>query len=103
MSHSTAPTTLRLTARGRLVLTLLVALSVVTGSLLLAGPRADAGATGGEATVYTVMAGETLWEIAGELAPEEDPRMVIDRIMRMNNLSSAVVLPGDQLVVPPSF
>jgi len=44
-----------------------------------------------------------MWDIAEELAPGTDPRMVIDQLMRTNNLDSTAVHPGQQLIVPSAF
>jgi hypothetical protein len=98
-----APTTLRITRRGRVVLSALLALPILAASLFLATPGAQAGNEAGEVTVYTVLAGESLWDIAGEIAPEEDPRAVIDQIRQANALSSAEVFPGQQLILPAGF
>jgi LysM repeat protein len=48
----------------------------------------------------TVQAGESLWAIAGAVAPDRDPRDVIADIVQLNNLSSGGVVPGQQLFVP---
>jgi len=103
---STTTTTaapLRITRRGRLALSALIALPVLTASLLLATPGAQAGAEAGEAQVYSVLAGESMWDIAEELAPDSDPRVVIDQLMRSNDLDSTAVHPGQQLVVPAAL
>jgi hypothetical protein len=52
---------------------------------------------------YTVLAGESLWDIAGEIAPEEDPRAVIDQIRKSNGLQGAEVFPGQQLILPAGY
>jgi len=106
MSHPQAATQphLTLTRRGRVVISSLVASAIIAVGLLFAGPGAQAGAEAGtEAPVYTVLAGETLWSIAQQLAPGQDPRMTIDQLMRTNNLRSADIRPGDVLLLPPGF
>ena len=94
---------LRITRRGRLALTALIALPVLAASLLLATPGAQAGAEAGEAEVYSVLSGESMWDIAEQLAPNTDPRIVIDQLVRTNNLDSTAVHPGQQLIVPSAF
>ena len=94
---------LRITRRGRLALSALTALPVLAASLLLATPGAQAGAEAGEAEVYSVLSGESMWDIAEQLAPNTDPRIVIDQLVRTNNLDSTAVHPGQQLVVPSAF
>jgi len=103
MSHSTTAAPLRITRRGRLMLTALVALPVLAASVFLATPGAQAGADSGEVEVYTVLAGESLWDIAEYLAPESDPRVVIDRLRSTNQLETTAVQPGQQLIVPSGF
>jgi len=106
MSHTQAATHphLALTRRGRVVISTLVASAIIALGLLFAGPGAQAGAeSGGDAPVYTVLAGETLWTIALDLAPGQDPRITIDQLMRANNLRSADIRPGDVLLLPSGF
>ncbi len=106
MSHTTsaAHTHLTITRRGRMVISGVVASAIIAVGLLFASPGAQAGAEGGsEAPVYTVLAGETLWSIAKELAPGQDPRITIDQLMRSNNLRTADIRPGDVLLLPSGF
>lgn len=98
---------LRLTRRGRLVVTVAtVALTVALGIGLaeLVDVRVAAGAAGvgsDDTTTVMVQPGQTLWDIAVQLAPEEDPRVVLDVIARLNGLRSAGDLEaGQRLVVP---
>ena len=44
--------------------------------------------------------GESLWAIAGSVAPDRDPRDVVADIVQLNNLDAARVLPGQTLFVP---
>jgi LysM repeat protein len=48
----------------------------------------------------TVQAGDTLWSVAARVAPHADPRDIVAEISSLNRLSSTVVEPGEQLVVP---
>ncbi|MRG61616.1 LysM peptidoglycan-binding domain-containing protein [Agromyces sp. CFH 90414] len=99
-------TRLRLTRRGRVVLTSLAALPLVLWAVIAilgAGPAAAGGSTGAGGAaleVVTVGYGDTLWELALSIAPDEDPREVIADILRINGLESAVVQPGQQLALP---
>lgn len=99
-------TRLRLTRRGRIVLTALAALPLVAGILVgsLASGGAVAGIDDGSSPVafetVVVGAGDSLWGIAEQIAPSEDPRDVILEIMRLNGLSDAVVQPGQRLSLP---
>jgi hypothetical protein len=103
MAQATVAAPLRITRRGRLALTAAVSLPVLAASILLASPGAQAGSEAGEPEVYTVLAGESLWDIAEAIAPNEDPRAVIDQIRSANGLSGAEVFPGDRLNLPAGY
>lgn len=92
----------RLTRRGRLVVLALV--SLVALALIVVGAASVSAATssGAPATTSTVVVqpGQTLWEVAEQVAPDRDPREVIKRISDLNALSSSVVAPGQALSIP---
>ncbi|MFC6353203.1 LysM peptidoglycan-binding domain-containing protein [Rothia nasimurium] len=99
---------IRLTRRGRLVfrglpLLTLVAL-VVLGALTFLAPGEAKSATVEPVVpvsqTVTVVHGDTLWTIAADVAPGEDNRDVINRIMQINDLTSAQLVPGQVLEVP---
>jgi LysM repeat protein len=93
---------LRLTRRGRWVLTLLLlgavlALSVAVGSGSIASPeRGQAPAT----TTVVVTEGASLWSIADGIAAPGETREVMYEIERLNQLESSTLVPGQTLVVP---
>jgi hypothetical protein len=99
---------LRLTRRGRIVLVgiPLILLSVLLISLagFLNSP-AKAADSASELSLtptvsVTVQPGQSLWEIAGSVAPERDPRDVVADIVQLNNLDGGRVMPGQQIFVP---
>lgn len=99
---------LRLTRRGRAVFTTLAALPIVIGALVFAinGGGAVAGDARLQGTSFdyiTVPAGESLWTLAEEFAPDSDPRDVIDAIMSLNQLASAEVQAGQRLAIPANY
>ncbi len=98
---------LRMTARGRAVLLTVLAVPLAAGIAFGAMNGGAADATKDAATVplefVTVTPGETLWGIATEIAPHEDPRDVISDLMSFNQLPSASVPAGLQLAVPPKY
>jgi Tfp pilus assembly protein FimV len=105
-----APTTrLRLTARGRRVLAAVAALPAVVAVVfaVLSGGGAIAtsaeGAPSGTFTEVTVMSGESLWSIAEQIAPADDPRDVVDAIVRLNALESSAVAAGQRLSIPVEY
>ena len=58
-------------------------------------------AQGGEAAATVVVQpGDTLWTIAAERYPGDDPRARIGEIERLNNLSSPVIVVGETLRLP---
>jgi LysM domain len=105
-----ARTRVRLTRRGRIVVTGLVIASVLLVAALawLAGTaRADAAGSGvPSSAVYhslhsvTVLPGQSLWSIATQYEPGSDPRNVIQEIIDLNALSGTSVQPGEQLWLP---
>lgn len=93
----------RLSQEGRLLRTLIGVL-VLFGALVF-GPRAfaageDAPAVDAPSRTYVVAEGETLWEIAGIVAPDESPDAVVAEIASLNHLSNATIRPGQQILVP---
>jgi len=99
---------LRLTRRGRAVLTALAALPLVIGALVFALNGGGAVATSEQTHVsfqhVTVESGDSLWTVAERLAPSADPRDVIADLVQLNGLdASGVVSPGQQLAVPTKY
>jgi hypothetical protein len=95
---------LRLTRRGRIVvrvlagaaLLLVVAVGALAGRPALAGPETSATPVAD----HVVRPGETLWGIAGEVAPSADRRDTVAQIIKLNGLDSAQVTAGQRLSVP---
>lgn len=105
-TSASAPTRLRLTRRGRIVFTTLGAVPLVAWAVITVlgsgGAAADAGTEVGARTFeyVTVHQGGSLWAIAESIAPHDDPREVIDEIIRLNGLDDAMVEPGQRLALP---
>jgi hypothetical protein len=93
----------RLTPRGRMVF-LAVTVAVMFAALVMWGPRSAAVPIGTRlepTRVVTVQAGESLWDIARQVAPHTDPRVTIERIVSINALPDAGDLRiGQSLTVP---
>lgn len=86
----------------RRVLHVAVAVAVtlaVVGALSWLGQTADAGVPA-ETAVVRVGAGETVWDVAQRVAPRSDPRVVVQRIRELNDMTGSAVQPGQQLQVP---
>jgi nucleoid-associated protein YgaU len=97
---------LRLTRRGRLVLTLCAAAVTSLACFAAAGGAlaADHGAPSGgpppAPTTIVVQPGQTLWSIAVRADPHADPRLVVQRIIAINSLSGGSITAGQRLMVP---
>jgi len=93
----------KLTTPARVVV-LLTAI-VVLMILLLANAVGASGTGAADGPVeygtHTVVAGDTLWDIAVEHTTSgEDVRRVVYEIQRLNDLETSVILPGQVLRVP---
>jgi hypothetical protein len=98
---------LRLTDRGRLVFGTLIALAIGVAAIVV-GPNvlgAEAGLDSGTTsfTYVSIAPGESLWQLAEQVAPQADPREVVADILSLNNLSSGDVQPGQQLAIPAQY
>jgi hypothetical protein len=97
---------LRLTSRGRLVLVvfpLFVAAlaALVAWSALTAPAKAAERVDGpGPVATVTVQPGQSLWTIAADRVPDQDPRVTVSQIRELNDLAGTRVLPGEQILVP---
>lgn len=92
---------LRLTRRGWWVLSLVAVALVAVGMFL--GDRAFASAPAEPVAVadHFVAQGETLWQIAGDVAlPGEDRRDVVDLLVELNGRSTASLEVGERLLIP---
>jgi nucleoid-associated protein YgaU len=98
------PAPLRLTRRGRRVvagLSVAIGLSIAAGTVVtieLGG--ADGGLRLAGASTVVVEPGDTLWDIARSVAPDEDARAVVDAIVELNGLDSVDLMPGAELQLP---
>ncbi|RUR01064.1 LysM peptidoglycan-binding domain-containing protein [Labedella endophytica] len=99
---------LRITRRGRLVLT-----SLLVGPLVVAGVVAGVSATSAIATssssavvefdYLTISAGESLWQVAERIAPASDPRDVVADIVSLNQMSTSSVDAGQRIAIPVAY
>lgn len=96
----------RLTVRGRFLLGasgLIVALSVISANTAL-GSNEAAGSTamGAGYESITVLPGESLWSIARAIAPKFSMSTgdIVALIMEINNLPSAELNSGAELLIP---
>lgn len=101
---TTTPTKLRLTRRGRAVLTAAVAgpIAIALSFGMLSGGAAQAGNQSSVVPlqVVTLTDGQSLWSIAHEIAPNRDAREVIAQILQLNGLHSTDLPAGTNLALP---
>ncbi|MEQ7846982.1 LysM peptidoglycan-binding domain-containing protein [Nocardioides kribbensis] len=89
----------RLTRRGRLVVFTLSLLAILAvGVWLAAGSVATSQAQPTE--VIVVGTGETLWDIAADVADDGDVRSTIAKIQQLNDLDGGMVAAGQRLRIP---
>ncbi len=99
-----SPVLRRTYLRRRLIVATGAVLVLLVGGQLVANV---AGADSGPAVVpvseqrHVVRPGDTLWSIAGELAPEVDRRVAVDDLIALNGDDTLQV--GQQLVVPDGW
>jgi hypothetical protein len=97
---------IKLTRRGRLVLSTVSFVTMLAISLIslfgiaTSSAKASNEATKSPTTQIVVAPGETLWTIAARVNPEIDPRAVIDQIMALNVINGSNVYAGQVLLVP---
>lgn len=105
-SGASIPTRLRLTRRGRLVVSALVAMALVgilAFAAALLSPQAFASnAPSGDKQFHYVVAqsGDSLWSLASALDPHADPRDVIAEIVQLNQLDGSALEAGQAVAVP---
>lgn len=94
--------TVRLTRRGRLVVFLTSLFLVLGVAVMLAGGAVGTDSAGQQVPteVVTVAPGDTLWDIASDIATDGDVRSAMDQIERLNALESASLSAGQKLRVP---
>jgi nucleoid-associated protein YgaU len=95
----------RLTRRGQWVALMLLAAMAFT-VLSLIGPRSSAvpgNARLEPVQTIQVQPGQTLWDIARQVAPDQDPRAVVDAIVDLNALTDPGTLQVGQRLGVPDF
>ncbi|NIK58137.1 LysM peptidoglycan-binding domain-containing protein [Kribbella shirazensis] len=98
------PAALRLTRRGRLLLTA-VSVLVFGAAVVVLGLRVTGVLEPGPHFTHTVPVqvtpGQSLWSIAQSTNPGQDPAIVVEKIADLNNLATpADITPGQTLRIP---
>jgi LysM repeat protein len=82
-------------------LRLLILLTGACAVFLLVSGRVDASTPELAPRTYQVQAGDTLWDLAEEVAANEvDVRVVVADIKRMNGLETSALATGQTLLIP---
>ena len=92
----------RLTRRGRLVMTLVLTAMIVAAFVVLGGASVatrDAGDPE-QVRVIEVEQGQTLWGIASQVSGDGDVREMVYRIRELNSLPDSSLVEGQELAVP---
>lgn len=92
----------RLTRRGRLVVTLVLTAMIVAAFVVFGGASVatrDAGAPE-QVRVVEVEQGQTLWGIASQAAGDGDVREMVYRIRELNSLPDSSLVEGQELAIP---
>jgi hypothetical protein len=100
--RTAAPRAVRMTRRGRVV-ALLAFLAIALGVMTALGGWATASLSGGApepVRVIEVAPGDTLYDIAADLAQPGQIRAMVHRIQELNSLPGASISEGQKLAVP---
>jgi LysM repeat protein len=97
-----APSRLRLTRRGRAVLLGALLLALFAAVVVLGSSSAATDQSGQPVPTRTVevQQGDTLWEIAAEVAGPGDVRETVHRIEQLNALTGPALVVGQRIAVP---
>ena len=92
---------MRLTRRGRALVRVLAIVLVVAVFLLVAPglAKGDGPDRPAPRVTYVVESGDTLWSIARRVAPGQDPRPVVDGLIRSNDVRGGLQA-GQELSIP---
>ena len=97
-----APAAVRLTRRGRLVVTMLLTVLVVAAFVVFgdASVATREGGTAESVRIIEVEQGQTLWQIASSVAESGQTGQMVYKIRELNSLSGNGLVEGQELAVP---
>jgi hypothetical protein len=103
-ASKTAAKTAVLNASGRRFIrqAMAVVVAVIAAIGFFSGQAATAGSESVKAhfNYVTIHSGESLWQLAAEVAPTADRREWIAKVVDLNGLISAEVTPGQRIALP---
>lgn len=97
---------IHLTRRGRLVFIGIPVMILVAAVLALIGMFTTPVLAGSEdissvdAVKITVVEGDSMWGIAQEVSPSQDPRITIEQIQELNSIDGKSLRVGQEIFVP---
>ena len=94
------PTAGHLTLRGRRVVAILALLPMIGALTLLGVHKAEAVGTAPTTRLIAVQPGDSMWDIAVRIAPNQDPRKTMWDIAQLNHMSTSDLHSGQPLIVP---
>jgi hypothetical protein len=78
-----------------------IAVGAVLAVNLVLGSARDEAPERAASRIYVVKPGDTIWSIVRRYSDVgQDPRPLIDRLIRVNRLRGATIRPGQSLVLP---
>lgn len=97
-----APAAVRLTRRGRIVVTLVFLAALLAGFTAFGSNVVATGEQGAPVDTRTIVVGEgdTLWGIAADFADDGETRDMVNRIVELNSLDTVTIHSGQELAVP---
>ena len=97
---SLAPFPLRLTRRGRALVTLSLAVMILLLGFAVGHASSTAAVPTPAPATVVVQPGETLWSLAARIDPSRDPRLVVGQLMAVNHLSDGTLQVGERIHLP---
>jgi LysM repeat protein len=82
------------------ILLMLIAVGAVLSLVVTSSGAASSAAQQVPVQYVTVAPGETLWSIAGDVAPGSDRRDTVAEIVELNALQGSSVRAGQRIAVP---
>lgn len=92
----------RLVVKSRVRFTIFVIIAAVLANMMLFAvmPETTSADISHKTEEVTVCAGDTLWSIASDYAPNKDVREMVYRIKKLNGVSGAELIVGQSILVP---
>ena len=77
-----------------------IATTSIFGFVNTAAANSQTSSSAAKFEYVTVSAGQTLWDLAEQLAPNSDPQDWMQDVVNLNGLTSTDLKPGQRLALP---